>query len=128
MGTSPFDSLASDAGRNERPFATTLIIRRRQAERKCRLASDSIAERYTRRRAHLFHSDKVLADRSYSTLSSSRSERTDGRLPDLPNPQGQILRRLEMKQLLIVLSLLVASAAPAAALEFNFDTIHVFGR
>jgi hypothetical protein len=38
------------------------------------------------------------------------------------------LRRLEMKQLLIVLSLLVASAAPAAALEFNFDTIHVFGR
>jgi hypothetical protein len=33
-----------------------------------------------------------------------------------------------MKQFLIVLSLLVASAAPATALEFNIDTVHVFGR
>ncbi len=33
-----------------------------------------------------------------------------------------------MKQLLIVVGLLVASAAPATALEFNVDTIHVFGR
>jgi hypothetical protein len=33
-----------------------------------------------------------------------------------------------MKQLLIVLTLVVASAAPAMALEINQDTVHVFGR
>jgi hypothetical protein len=33
-----------------------------------------------------------------------------------------------MKQLLIILGLLVASAAPATALEFNVDTVHAFGR
>ena len=34
-----------------------------------------------------------------------------------------------MKQLLIVLSLLVASAAPSMALEFNNDTVRgTFGR
>ena len=33
-----------------------------------------------------------------------------------------------MKQLLIVLTLIVASAAPAAALEINQSTVHVFGR
>ncbi len=33
-----------------------------------------------------------------------------------------------MKQLLIVLTLIVASAAPAAAGEFNINTVHAFGR
>jgi hypothetical protein len=33
-----------------------------------------------------------------------------------------------MKQLLIVLTLVVASAAPAMALEINQGTVHVFGR
>jgi hypothetical protein len=33
-----------------------------------------------------------------------------------------------MKQLLIVVGLLVVSAAPATALGFNVDTIHAFGR
>jgi len=44
-------------------------------------------------------------------------------------PKGQTAeRRLEMKLLLIVLTLVVASAAPAMALEINQDTVHVFGR
>jgi hypothetical protein len=33
-----------------------------------------------------------------------------------------------MKQLLIVLTLIVASAAPAAALEINQGSVHAFGR
>jgi len=33
-----------------------------------------------------------------------------------------------MKQLLIVLTLIVASAAPAAALEINQSTLNVFSR
>ena len=33
-----------------------------------------------------------------------------------------------MKQLLIVLTLIVASAAPAAALEINQSNLHVFTR
>jgi hypothetical protein len=33
-----------------------------------------------------------------------------------------------MKQLLIILGLLVASAAPATALEINQSTLNVFGR
>ena len=33
-----------------------------------------------------------------------------------------------MKQLLIVLTLVVASAAPAMAGEFTIDSVHAFGR
>jgi hypothetical protein len=37
-------------------------------------------------------------------------------------------RRFEMKQFLIVLTLVVASAAPAMAVEFNNATVSAFGR
>ena len=43
-------------------------------------------------------------------------------------PKAIILRRPEMKQFLIVLGLLVASAAPATALEINQSTLNVFTR
>ena len=38
--------------------------------------------------------------------------------PERPTPKGHSLRRLEMEQLLIVLALVVASAAPAMAEGF----------
>ena len=38
--------------------------------------------------------------------------------PERPTPKGHPSRRLEMKQLLIVLTLVVASAAPAMAEGF----------
>ena len=44
------------------------------------------------------------------------------------NPEAIILRRPEMKQFLIVVGLLVASAAPATALEINQSTLNVFTR
>jgi hypothetical protein len=78
---------------------------------------------------HSFDSDKVLAVQGYSTLPLRRSEWTDMAIRRKPlNPEAIILRRLEMKQFLIVLGLLVASAAPATALEINQSTLHVFGR
>jgi hypothetical protein len=44
-----------------------------------------------------------------------------------PNPGAIIRRRPEMKQFLIIFGLLVASAAPATALEINQSTLNVFG-
>lgn len=44
------------------------------------------------------------------------------------NPEAIIRRRLDMKQFLIILGLLVASAAPATAGEINQSTLNVFTR
>jgi hypothetical protein len=78
---------------------------------------------------HPFDSDKVLAEQGYSTLPSHRSERTYMAIRRKPrSPKAIILRRPEMKQFLIVLGLLVASAAPATALEINQSTLNVFTR
>jgi hypothetical protein len=83
------------------------------------LASNSIAERYPVHEMQPFDSDKVLADQGYPTLPSGRSERTFMAIrPERPTPKGHPSRRLDMKQLLIVLTLIVASAAPVAAEGF----------
>ena len=69
----------------------------------------------------LFDSDKVLAGKGYPALRFSRSERTPMAIrSELLNPKGQPTseRRLEMKQILIVITLVVASAAPAMAEGF----------
>jgi hypothetical protein len=47
---------------------------------------------------------------------------------EAPEPRGHHSKETEMKQFLIVLSLLVASAAPATALEINQSTLNVFSR
>jgi hypothetical protein len=66
----------------------------------------------------LFDSDKVLADKGYPTLPSGHAERTFMAIcSERSHPQAT-LKEIEMKQLLIVLTLVVASAAPAMADSF----------
>jgi hypothetical protein len=92
---------------------------------------DSIAERYSERRTHPFHSDKVLAEKGYPTLPSSHAERTRmaTRLElSIPRPPPTLKGDMKMKQFLIVLTLVVASAAPAMAVEFHNYTVSAFGR
>jgi hypothetical protein len=65
-----------------------------------------------------FDSDKVLADKGYPTLPSGHAERTFMAIcSERSHPQAT-LKEIEMKQLLIVLTLVVASAAPAMADSF----------
>jgi hypothetical protein len=52
--------------------------------RKCRLAFDSIAERYSVHPMHAIDSDKVLGKQGYPALLIARSERT--RMAIRPEP------------------------------------------
>jgi hypothetical protein len=65
-----------------------------------------------------FDSDKVLADQGYPNLPSGHAKRTLMAIrSERPTPKAT-LKEIEMKQLLIVLTLVVASAAPAMAEGF----------
>ena len=57
----------------------------------------------------------LLADEGYPTLPSGHANGHSW--PERPTPQAT-LKEIEMKQLLIVLTLVVASAAPAMADSF----------
>jgi hypothetical protein len=82
------------------------------------LASNSIAGCYPVHGMQPFDSDKVLADRGYPNLPSGHAKRTFKAIrSERPTPQAS-LKEIEMKQLLIVLTLVVASAAPAMAEGF----------
>ena len=82
------------------------------------MASNSIAERYPVHGMQLFDSDKVLADKGYPTLPSGHAKRTFMAIrSERPTPKAT-LKEIEMKQLLIVVTLVVASAAPAMADSF----------
>ena len=69
---------------------------------------------------HPFDSDTVLAEHGCPTLPSSRSERTYGHPQGVQNRNrpATFERKFEMKQLLIVMTLVVASAAAAMAEGF----------
>jgi hypothetical protein len=63
-------------------------------------------------------SDKVLADQGYPTLPlGTPNGYSWPSARNVPTPQAT-LKEIEMKQLLIVLTLVVASAAPAMADSF----------
>jgi hypothetical protein len=73
-------------------------IVQRRLKRKCRLALDSIAERYSERRTHPFHSDKVLAEQGYPTLRSSHAERTRmATRPELSIQRPQLALKGDLK-------------------------------
>jgi hypothetical protein len=84
------------------------------------LALNSIAERYSAREIHRFDSDKVLAEKDYPRHLSSRSNGQVTAIRSQPDPKRPTdsKRRFAMKQLLIVITLIVASAAPAMAEGF----------
>jgi hypothetical protein len=65
-----------------------------------------------------FDSDKVLADQGYPTLPSGHAKRTFKAIRSEHLPPEATLKEIEMKQLLIVVTLVVASAAPAMAEGF----------
>ena len=110
--------------------AITVRIVRSQLKRKCRLALDSIAERYSARRMHPFHSDKVFGRIGVSATTYRSFRRIEWPSAGASRPRGPpiLKRRFKMKQLLIVLTLVVASAAPAMAGEFTINSVHAFGR
>ena len=98
-------------------------------KRKCRLASNSIAERYPVHGMHRIDSDKVLADQGYPPLPSGRSERTFMAIrAEHPTPKATPMEN-PMKTVFIALALIVATAAPSMAIEFNNHTVQGgFGR
>ena len=77
----------------------------------------------------LFDSDKVLADQGYPNLPSGHAKRTFKAIrSDHPTPKAT-LKENPMKTVLIALALIVATAAPSMALEFNNSTVSgSFGR
>jgi len=84
------------------------------------LALDSIAERYSVRQVHPVYSDKVLAEHGHPTLPFTHPERWNDPPTGAssPRPAANAKRRFAMKRLLIVLTLVIASAAPAMAEGF----------